>query len=69
MYGDQTTISLAQFKWGILQFPGSPDEVISKIKNMKFIDDNAYFAEVWWKSSIGTPSLKFGIAEIDPNQW
>jgi hypothetical protein len=38
-------ISSVNFNWGTLEFIGGKKEVIAKIKNIEFIDDNAYFME------------------------
>lgn len=38
-------ISCVKFNWGTLEFVGKKKEVIKKIKNINFIDDNAYFME------------------------
>ena len=59
-YPERVTISSVKFKWGTLRFPGSSSEVISKIKNIEFIDENAYFMEDW-----NTP----GTIEIVHWQW
>ena len=38
-------ISSVHFNWGTLEFVGEKNEVINKIQNIEFIDDNAYFME------------------------
>ena len=38
-------ISSVHFNWGTLEFVGEKNEVINKIQNIEFINDNAYFME------------------------